>query len=126
MKSCGLGNNDPRLIVIDMKLGKTEFSLNVKSLAKSREFYASLGFEEVEGAGAEGWLVLEKSGLRIGLYQGHIPENALTFFGGDVAAIAAHLTEAGYEMTSGPEKEADGSLGATVKDPDGNLIYFNS
>ncbi|MDA7921311.1 VOC family protein [Verrucomicrobiales bacterium] len=60
------------------------------------------------------------------MYQGHIPENALTFFGGDVAAIAKHLKEGGHEMNSGPEKEEDGSIGATVKDPDGNLIYFNS
>lgn len=109
-----------------MELGKTEFSLNVKSIAESQAFYASLGFEEVDGAEAEGWLVLEKSGLHIGLYQGHIPENALTFFGGNVAVIAKHLSSVGYEMTSGPEKEEDGSFGATVKDPDGNLIYFNS
>ena len=111
---------------MDMKLGRTEFSLNVRNLAASREFYRSLGFEKVEGAEAEGWLVLEKSGCRIGLYQGHIPGNALTFFGGDISAISKHLAEAGYEMASGPEKEEDGSLGATVKDPDGNLIYFNS
>ena len=109
-----------------MKLEKTEYSLNVKSLLKSREFYSSLGFQTVEGAEAEGWLVLEKEGSRIGLYEGHIPENALTFFGGDDPAISKHLVSSGYEMLSGPEKEADGSIGATVRDPDGNLIYFNS
>jgi predicted lactoylglutathione lyase len=98
----------------------------VKSLSKAFDFYSALGFEKVDGAEAEGWMVLENSGFRIGLSQGHIPENAITFFGGDVEKIANHLTSAGYELASGPEKEEDGSLGATIKDPDGNLIYFNS
>ncbi len=29
-------------------------------------------------------------------------------------------------MKSDAKKEPDGSIGATVEDPDGNLIYFNT
>jgi predicted lactoylglutathione lyase len=109
-----------------MKLGKPEVSLSVASLKSSLTFYESLGFARAEGKEDEKWMVLEKEALRIGLYEGHIEENLITFFGGEVAEIAQKLHAGGYELQSGPATEDDGSLGAKVVDPDGNLLYFNA
>lgn len=109
-----------------MKLGKPEISLVVSNLKSSLAFYESLGFSRVEGSEDEKWVVLEQPNIRIGLYEGHIEENSITFFGGDVEAIATKLHESGHELQSGPVTEDDGSLGAKVADPDGNLLYFNT
>lgn len=109
-----------------MKLGNPEVSLAVSDIKASLAFYESLGFKRVEGTEEEKWIVLALPNLRIGLYEGHVKSNSLTFFGGDVEAIAGKLHQAGFEMKSGPETEKDGSLGAKVVDPDGNLLYFNA
>jgi len=109
-----------------MKLGNPEISLAVSDIKASLAFYESLGFNRAEGAEEEKWVVVTQPGLRIGLYEGHVDANSLTFFGGDVEAIARKLHESGFELKSGPETEEDGSLGAKVFDPDGNLIYFNT
>ncbi len=109
-----------------MKLGTPEISLAVADIKASLAFYESLGFKRVEGIEEEQWVVLAQDGLRIGLYEGHVDENSLTFFGGDVNAIAGKLHAAGFDLKTGPETEEDGSVGAKVFDPDGNLIYFNA
>lgn len=109
-----------------MKLGTPELSLNVADLAKSLSFYQALGFTAIEGKESEGWLVIQQDGIRIGLYAENVAPNSLTFFGGDVEAIARKLHEAGVALESDPTEEADGTMGAKVLDPDGNLIYFNS
>ena len=109
-----------------MKLGNPEISLAVANIKASVAFYEALGFKRVEGAEAEKWVVVAQPNLRIGLYEGHVDANSLTFFGGDLEAIAKKLHEAGFELKQGPETEEDGSLGAKAVDPDGNLIYFNT
>ncbi|WP_397383333.1 VOC family protein [Prosthecobacter sp.] len=109
-----------------MKLGNPEISLAVSDIKASLAFYEALGFKRVEGAEAEKWVVVAQSDLRIGLYQGHVDANSLTFFGGDIEAIAVKLHEAGFELKQSPETEEDGSSGAKAVDPDGNLIYFNT
>lgn len=109
-----------------MNLGKPELSLNVRDLSASLAFYQSLGFNIARGDQSAGWLVVERDGLHIGLYQGHIDCNLLTFNGGDVEAVARELAAKGVTLASGPEKESDGTVGAMLWDPDGNLIYLNS
>jgi predicted lactoylglutathione lyase len=110
-----------------MNLGKPEISLDVASVKNSQAFYSALGFTAVEGCEDDGWMILEHAnGTRLGLYEGHLPDNALSFFGGDVRAVAASLAENGFEMATGPTEEHDGSVGATIRDPDDNLLYFNT
>lgn len=109
-----------------MKLGIPEISLKVESIQDSLSFYQALGFGIVEGAIAEKWSIVENSGLRIGLYEGHIESNSLTFFGGDVAEITEAMKKQGFDPSSPPTREEDGSLGATILDPDGNRIYLNN
>lgn len=107
-------------------LGRFEYCLNVKDLDASREFYGKLGFEPIGGDADEGWAILSDGKAVIGLYAGHIGENLMNFRRGDVFAIAAALKERGLELEKDAHVEPDGSAGATIRDPDGNLIYFNT
>ena len=111
-----------------ISLGKFELSLTVKDIHKSFEFYTKLGFEKVGGNIDENWLELKQpvGELRIGLYQGHIKRNCLTFFGGDVFANEIVLEKQGLKMTVKAHTESDRSVGATIDDPDGNAIYLNT
>ncbi len=100
--------------------------LNVVDLERSLEFYEKLGFSEVEVDLDEGWAVLEHANLLLALYKDHIKENMINFRGGDVSKIARELKARGLSLTEDAHVEEDGSTGATVKDPDGNIIYFNT
>lgn len=62
-----------------MQLGAFSISLVVKDIAASRAFYEKLGFTQVGGAQAQGWLVLGNGSAKVGLFQGHIQKNTLTF-----------------------------------------------
>ena len=111
-----------------ISLGKFELSLNVKDIHKSLDFYTKLGFEQVGGKIDDRWVELRQHDgeLRIGLYQGHIARNCLTFFGGDVFANEKSFEAAGLEMSTKAHRESDDSDGATIDDPDGNVIYLNT
>ncbi len=110
----------------NINLGKFHLCLNVAELKRSLDFYAKLGLRQVGGSVDEGWAVLEYGNLYLGLYQGHIEQNLLNFRGGDVFAVAASLKARGVRMKADAAREADGSDGAWLEDPDGNLIYFNT
>ncbi|MBM3328699.1 MAG: VOC family protein [Calditrichaeota bacterium] len=110
----------------EVDLGWLEICFSVKDLAKSTEFYARLGFEIVGGDPLEGWAVMENDAYRIALYEGHITGNMLNFRGVEVRELAAKLKERGVVFKSEPELEEDGSVGATIEDPDGNIIYLNT
>ena len=108
-----------------MELGTFELSLKVADLDRALEFYEALGFVRSGGKPEEGWVSLTGSGLNLGLYQGHIACNLLTFFNPDVAVLGAELAARGLTPASGPEHESDGTVGMTIFDPDGNALYFN-
>ncbi len=108
-------------------VGWLEVCLAVKDVEKSVEFYQKLGFEQLAGDPDEKWAVIENdSGARLGLYQEVLADNMMNFRGGDIQKIADTLRERGITLKSDVESEPDGSLGCTVEDPDGNLIYFNT
>ncbi|HOR46449.1 MAG TPA: VOC family protein [Caldisericia bacterium] len=107
-------------------LGEFELSLKVNDLVRSMDFYHKLGFERVDGEPAKGWAVLRCGDLRLGLYQGHLETNLMSFLGGNVKSIAQDLKSKKIEMFSDATQEKDGSMGAKLVDPDGNIIYFNS
>ena len=109
-----------------MDLGRFELCLKVKDLQRSIDFYSKLGFRLVSSNLDSGWATLEYRNLVIALYQGHINQNLLNFRGGDVYAIAAELQEKGLKFKSDARIEQDGSAGAIIEDPDGNVIYFNT
>jgi lactoylglutathione lyase len=109
-----------------MELGWFEVSLDVKDIARTRDFYEKLGFEVV-GEAVEGRVViLQKADCRICLYQGILdpPETQLIFWQGDVAAIAKDLTGKGIAFEREPSRGDGDGTGALVRDPDGRPIYF--
>lgn len=113
-------------MVETLDIGRFELCLVVADLESSLGFYEKLGFSVAGGNPAEGWLIITNGDCRLGLYQGHIRANMLNFRGGDVFIIARELQRRGVRLESGPEIEADGSAGAVLRDPDGNLVYLNT
>lgn len=109
-----------------INLGRFELCLSVRDIKKSLAFYEKLDFQKVEGDLEEGWVILQQGNTRLGLYSGHFEKNLLNFRGGDVFGIAHAFKERGLTLKSDAAVEPDGSAGATIEDPDGNLIYFNT
>jgi predicted lactoylglutathione lyase len=120
-----------------MELGNFSMSLNVKDINVSSAFYKNLGFEEAAGDLAQGWLVLQNGNARIGLFQGILDENMLTFNPkwnadkevietmSDVREIAETIKNHGGELIEAnlPEEQTPGYF--YVLDPDGNKILFD-
>lgn len=100
--------------------------LKVKDIDASAEFYGHLGFRQAEGERSKGWSVQERHGVRIGLFRDHIDEPTLNFRGGDVGAIAKELERRGLKPFKVRLLDDQGVGNAYVRDPDGNLIFFDS
>ena len=109
-----------------MNLGQFVVSLNVQDIARSLSFYEALGFKVIDGSIEARVLTLQKGDCQIGLYQDHLdpPRPQLIFWQGDVAAIAAELTDKGLTFERGPTTDATGGIGAMLIDPDGHPLYF--
>lgn len=110
----------------DIKIGWLEVCLNVKDINKSYEFYSKLGFKQVQGNLANGWVTLDNGECRIALYQGHIERNLLNFRGEDIDTIGAILKQKGLTLSKDVNVETDGSKSCELIDPDGNVLYFNT
>jgi len=109
-----------------MELGWFELSLDVKDIARTRDFYRKLGFD-VAGTAAEGRVVvMQKADCRICLYEGVLDpaETQLIFWQGDVEAIARDLESKGLRFEKAPSRGDGGGVGALLRDPDGRPIYF--
>lgn len=109
-----------------MTLGDHFLCLDVRDIHASIDFYRKLDFTVTDDHTDDGWAMLQHRGFVLCLFQGHIDRNLMNFRGGDIEEIAAVLKERGIELSKGPEVEKDGSWSAEVKDPDGNVIYFNT
>lgn len=118
-------------------LGAFSVSLAVKDLAASRAFYEALGFAVVGGVGAQRWLILRNGVTTIGLFQGMLPANGLTFNPGwdahanplarftDVRELQRQLEAAGLTLTSRADEATDGPAYFTLVDPDGNMVLVD-
>jgi len=62
-----------------MDLGNFSVSLAVKDIRVSKAFYEKLDFKEVGGKLEENWIVLQNGSARIGLFQGMLDKNIMTF-----------------------------------------------
>lgn len=112
-----------------MELGWLDVCLRVVDVARSREFYAKLGFVRVEGDDEQGWAVVVNGEHRIGLFEATFmgdDSHSINFRGGDVMAIGAHLIELGVEFETLPKMGRSGGASASLRDPDGNLIFFDT
>ncbi len=118
------------------RLGNFSISLKVKSRAASQEFYEKLGFRKVFAMG-EKLAIMQNDTATIGLFEGVIPANTLTFNPGwdrsmatladfdDVRSIQRTLTERGLTLATRVDDAGTGPAGLTLYDPDGNQILID-
>jgi catechol 2,3-dioxygenase-like lactoylglutathione lyase family enzyme len=120
-----------------VNLGAFSMSLNVKDLAASRAFYEQLGFVHAGGDPQQHWLILRNGDHVIGLFQGMIPKNTLTFNPGwdqqarpvdpftDVRDLQALLQERGLSLMQRADPATSGPAYLMLLDPDGNPILID-
>ena len=121
----------------NMELGAFSISLKVKDIKKSVEFYEKLGFTYKAGNIDQNWIVLKNGNTVIGLFQGFIEENTLTFNPGwdqsasevnpftDVREIQKKLKEKGVKVDREANESTKGPEYIVLKDPDGNSILID-
>ncbi|MEE9388802.1 MAG: VOC family protein [Paracoccaceae bacterium] len=120
-----------------MTIGLFSLSLNVKDIAASKAFYELLGFKAVFGEETQGWLILDNGATKIGLFQGMIKKNTLTFNPGwgpdaapltdfeDVRAIQKRLKAADVPIISPADETTTGPANCIISDPDGNPVLLD-
>lgn len=120
-----------------MELGAFSISLTVKDLNASQEFYTKLGFEVFAGEVSQNWLILKNGKHVIGLFQGMLEKNTLTFNPGwdnnaealddfmDVREIQKALKEQGVKFDSEADESTSGPASFIILDPDGNPILVD-
>ena len=120
-----------------MDLGTFSVSLAVKDLADSRAFYEKLGFAVVHGDASQNWLILKSPSCVIGLFQGMLDKNTLTFNPGwdasgqtlasftDVREIQKQLKADGIACLSEADETTTGPASCMLLDPDGNPILID-
>lgn len=118
-------------------LGAFSVSLAVSDLAKSKAFYAKLGFRVVGEYGGDGWAILRNGTISIGLFQGMFERNMLTFNPGwdsncdrlgaftDVRALKKQLEADGVAVQTELEEGTTGPGSLVLTDPDGNPILID-
>ena len=121
----------------NMKLGAFSVSLNVKDLKASKAFYEHLGFGILGGALEKNYLIMKNENALIGLFQGMFEGNILTFNPGwdengknfdpfdDIRTIQKQLKSNGVALDSEADESTEGPANFILKDPDGNVIFFD-
>ncbi|MEP2651109.1 MAG: VOC family protein [Paraglaciecola sp.] len=120
-----------------MKLGNFSVSLTVKDIEKSRVFYEKLGFTVRGGDQSQNWLVLQNEQTIIGLFQGMLEDNILTFNPGwdnkgnklanftDIRELQSTLKASGITPLTEADKSTTGPAYFIIEDPDGNQIMVD-
>ena len=98
----------------------------VADLPAAKGFYETLGFARAEGDDGEGWAVMVRGSARIGLYKGHITETNLNFRGGHIGELLAAAREKGLPVEKVVEHSDPHCGSFTVRDPDGNVVFFDT
>ena len=120
-----------------MRLGNFSISLAVKDIHASRAFYDKLGFRKIAGDVDQKWLILQNETCTIGLFQGHLEKNTLTFNPGwdrncktlpdfdDVRDIQKSLKSQGLTLRTQADESSTGPASLVLLDPDGNPIFVD-
>ena len=120
-----------------MELGAFSISLAVKDIEVSRQFYEKFGFRSFAGDASQNWLIMKNSGHVIGLFQGMLERNTLTFNPGwnssasqlddytDVRELQRRLKEQDVELISEADESTVGPASFIAADPDGNPILVD-
>ncbi len=120
-----------------MQLGHFSVSLAVTDLAKSREFYQALGFDEFGGSFEQGWLIMKNGDHSIVLFQGMFEKNMLTFNPGwdananalseftDIRELQRQLKNQGLTFEMEADENSEGPASLMLFDPDGNPVLID-
>ena len=120
-----------------MELGAFSISLAVKDIEASKRFYEKLGFTVFAGDQSQNWLIMKNGHHVIGLFQGMLERNMLTFNPGwnsnaqqlerftDVRELQRQLKERGVSMISEADENSAGPASFMMVDPDGNTILVD-
>lgn len=120
-----------------MRLGAFSISLAVKDLAASRAFYEKFGFTALGGDPSQNWLILRNGDAVIGLFQGMLERNTLTFNPGwdsganplheftDVRELQRRLREEGVALVAEADESTAGPAYLMAIDPDGNPVLLD-
>jgi lactoylglutathione lyase len=120
-----------------MELGCFSISLNVNDIRASKEFYEKLGFTAYAGDISQNWIIMKNGDVNIGLFQGMIEKNILTFNPGwdqdarpigpftDVRDIQKDLRSKGIHLDSEADPLSKGPASIMLTDPDGNTILLD-
>ena len=120
-----------------MELGAFSISLTVVDIEASKTFYEKLGFKVFGGDISQNWLILKNGDHIIGLFQGMLEKNTLTFNPGwdsnarqldaftDIRDLQRHLKGQGVEFLSEADESTTGPASFVVLDPDGNPILVD-
>ena len=120
-----------------MNLGAFSISLAVKDIATSKGFYEKLGFSVFGGNASQNWLILKNGDHVIGLFQGMVERNMLTFNPGwnsdarkldhftDVRELQRQLRAQGVKFLSEADESTTGPASFVTADPDGNPILVD-
>ncbi|NNE99608.1 MAG: VOC family protein [Pyrinomonadaceae bacterium] len=112
-----------------MDLGVNSLSLSVADIERSKDFYETLGFKPVPDGGSveEKWLIMENGDTKIGLFEGMLPGNIITFNPKNARAIYTKISKAEFEIVSASKTigEERGACNFMIADPDGNRILFD-
>jgi catechol 2,3-dioxygenase-like lactoylglutathione lyase family enzyme len=120
-----------------MQLGAFSISLAVKDIAASRAFYEKLGFTAFAGEQANNWLIMKNGDHVIGLFQGMLEKNSLTFNPGwnssagaldsftDVRELQRQVKAQGITPVTEADESTAGPGYFTMVDPDGNPVLID-
>ena len=120
-----------------MQLGAFSISLAVRDIEVSKAFYERLGFQIYAGDLSQNWLIMKNGEANVGLFQGMLERNTLTFNPGwdndaheiedysDVREIQRLLRDQDVEIISEADEDTTGPASLIVVDPDGNPILLD-
>ena len=120
-----------------MELGAFSVSLNVEDIHASKSFYEKLGFQIIAGQLDQNWVIMKNRSHIIGLFQGMLQKNTLTFNPGwdqngtplesftDVRHLQRNLKAKGITIENEADESKTGPASFVVVDPDGNPILVD-
>ena len=111
-----------------MNIGRLDVCLRVNDVGNSEAFYEKLGFQRAEGNPEEGWSVVSDGQARIGLFEAQYMDSdfSLNFRDGDILSIVSELSGKGITLDKPLRGSPDKGYSATLRDPDGYVIFLDS
>jgi lactoylglutathione lyase len=105
--------------------------LSVSDLAKTKQFYEQLGFQQTyqfPPEGEPGFVTLQRGTAQIGVGAGAVDDDAVAYwvYVDDVDASLEALRAAGAEVVGEPVDQPWGERVAQVRDPSGTLVYLGA